>query len=53
MTLDITQFYQTFFDGEPGAEGYCAATKRDQAAIVFNDCKKLVQSSGLKTRFAV
>ncbi len=42
--------YGTFFDGEPGAEGYTIATKRDQAKIVFNDCKKLVQSSGLKTR---
>jgi phage terminase large subunit-like protein len=49
----VVALYQTFFDGEPGAEGYCAATKRDQAAIVFNDCKKLVQSSGLKTRIAV
>jgi len=29
------------------------ATKRDQARIVFNDCKRLVQSSGLKTRIRV
>lgn len=45
--------YFTFLDGEPGAEGYCGATKRDQAKIAFNDAKKLVQSSGLKTRIAV
>ena len=46
----IVALYLAFFDGEPGAEGYCIATKRDQARIVFNDCKRLVQSSGLRTR---
>ena len=45
--------YFTFFDNEQGAEGYCAATKRDQALIVFRDAKKLVQSSGLKDRISV
>ena len=46
--------YLTFFDGEAGAEGYTAATKRDQARIVFNDAKKLVQSNaGLKQRIGV
>lgn len=45
--------FVTFFDGEPGAEGYCAATKRDQALIVFGDCRKLVLSSGLKDRLVV
>ena len=49
----IMLLYLTFFDGEPGAEGYAVATKRDQAKIVFNDAKKLVQSSGLKDRIAV
>src|SRR5580765_3986488 len=49
----IVALYATFFDGEPGAEGYCIATKRDQAKIVFNDCKKLVVSSGLRSRIAV
>jgi len=49
----IVILYVTFFDGEPGAEGYCVATKRDQAKIVFADCKKLVESSGLKGRIAV
>ena len=33
-----------------GAEGYCIATKREQAKIVFNDCKRLVLSSGLRAR---
>lgn len=49
----IVALYVTFFDGEPGAEGYCAATKRDQAKIVFGDCRKLVQSSGLKDKITV
>ncbi len=42
--------YITFFDDEPGAEGYCVATKRDQAKIVFNDAKRLVRSSQLRSR---
>ena len=49
----VVALYATFFDHEPGAEGYCIATKREQAKIVFNDCKKLVQSSGLRSRVAV
>ena len=49
----VVALYVTFYDGEAGAEGYCAANKRDQASIVFNDCKKLVLSSGLKTRIKV
>lgn len=34
-----------FFDGEPGADVYCAATKRDQALIVFDACKQMVTRS--------
>lgn len=46
----LVALYGVFFDGEPGAEGFVIATKREQAKIVFNDCKRLVQSSGLRTR---
>jgi phage terminase large subunit-like protein len=49
----IVALYGTFFDGEAGAEGYCIATKRAQAKIVFGDCKRLVQSSGLRARITV
>jgi phage terminase large subunit-like protein len=49
----IMSLYVTFFDDEPGAEGYCAATKRDQAKIVFNDAKRLVRSSQLRGRIRV
>lgn len=41
----IVALYLTFFDGENGAEGYCIATKREQARIVFNDCKRLVAAN--------
>lgn len=40
-----------FFDNEPGAEVYAAATKLDQAKIVWNDAKAMVQkSTGLRSR---
>jgi phage terminase large subunit-like protein len=49
----LVALYVSFFDSEPGAEGYVIATKREQARIVFGDCQKLVQSSGLRSRIAV
>ena len=43
--------YLTFFDGEPGAEGYTVAVKRDQAKIVFDVAKMLrSRSPGLRLR---
>lgn len=50
----IVGVYVTFFEGEPGAEGYCIATKEKQAKdIVFADMKKLVKVSGLSDRIKV
>lgn len=46
----IVMLYLTFYDGEPGAEGYTIATKRDQAKLVFRDCRQLVLGSGLKAK---
>lgn len=37
--------YLAFVDGEPGAEVYTAATKRDQARIAHNDATKMVKAS--------
>lgn len=37
--------YMMCFDGEGGAEVYSAATKRDQARIVFDDAKQMVEKS--------
>lgn len=34
-----------FFDGEAGAEVYCAATKRDQAKIVWSEAKRMVEGT--------
>jgi phage terminase large subunit-like protein len=46
----IVALYATFFEGEAGAEGYCIAVKREQARRVFDDAKRMVLSSGLKSR---
>jgi len=53
LELAIAAIYFTFYDGEPGAEGYCLATMRTQAMLVFNDCKKLVKASGLKAHLKI
>lgn len=49
----VVALYVTFFEDEPGAEGYCIATKRQQAKLVWDACKQLVKSSGLKSRVSV
>ena len=44
----------TFLDGEPGAEGYCAATMRDQARIVFDIAREMVSlNPALRERIEV
>jgi phage terminase large subunit-like protein len=40
----------TFFDGEAGAEGYCLATSRKQARIVFDNARRCVQRSAALAR---
>jgi phage terminase large subunit-like protein len=43
-----------FFDGEQGAEVYCAATKKDQARIIFGDAKQMVlRTPSLRKRLQV
>lgn len=37
--------YMLMADGEAGAEVYCAATKRDQAKLVFSECHNMVRQS--------
>lgn len=49
----VVAVYVTFFEGEPGSEGYCIATKRQQAKLVFDAARKLVISSGLRGRIEV
>ncbi len=45
--------YVTFYDNEPGAEGYCLGTTRYEAMRAFGDAKKLVHTSGLKARIKI
>jgi phage terminase large subunit-like protein len=48
-----TGLYLFFADGEPGAEVYCAATKKDQAKILFSEAERMRSASpGLKKRIA-
>lgn len=43
-----------FFDGEAGAEVYAAATKKDQAKIVWDEARRMVlRSPGLRQRIQV
>jgi len=37
--------YLLFADGEPGAEVYSAAADRDQASIVFDEAKRMVEAT--------
>src|SRR4030095_9581704 len=41
-----------FADNEPGAEVYCAAADRDQARIVFEQAKSMVESSPALTKYS-
>lgn len=49
----IVGLYANFFEGEAGAEGYCIATKRQQACRVYDDMARLVTASGLRSRIQV
>lgn len=40
-----TGIYLAFFDGEPGAEVYSAATKRDQARLVHSEAIRMIKKN--------
>ncbi len=40
--------YMAFFDGEPGAEVYCLATKKDQAKLVWDIANQMKNRTALK-----
>ena len=46
-TLAAGQGLFAFFDGEPGAEVYSAATTRDQAKIIFDVAKSMVHGHSI------
>jgi phage terminase large subunit-like protein len=45
--------YATFFDNEPGADGFCFATKKDQARVVFQAARQMVMRSSAIREFGV
>ena len=45
LLLSAIALYMTFFDGEEGAEGYSAGTKEDQAKIVWDTAKAMLQKN--------
>lgn len=52
--LAAVALYLGFVDGEMGAEVYTAATSRDQAKIVFEDAKKMVEfSPKMRSNFGI
>lgn len=52
--LSAIALYLGFIDGEMGAEVYTAATSAEQAKIVFNDAKKMVEfSPRMRERFGI
>jgi phage terminase large subunit-like protein len=53
LELAVIAVYVTFYDHEPGAEGYCLGTTRYEAMRAFSDAKKLVHTSGLKARIKI
>jgi phage terminase large subunit-like protein len=44
--------YLLFADDEPGAEVFCAAADREQARIVFDQAKSMVESSPALTKYS-
>ena len=45
LLASIVGLLLAFFDNEPGAEVYAAATKRDQAKIVWGEARQMVRRS--------
>lgn len=41
----VPMLFTQLFDGESTPEGFCAATSRDQAGLLFSDLKRMVQAS--------
>ncbi len=42
--------FATTFDGEAAAQGYCAATTRDQAKLLFGELKRMIRASPAMSR---
>lgn len=54
LVAGVIGILRAFFDGEAGAEVYSAATKRDQAKLLWLDAKEMVRRSpDLRARISV
>lgn len=51
LLASAISLYMLMADGENGAECYCAATKREQAKIVFGECERMVRKSPALTKY--
>ena len=47
----VPMLFNQLFDGESSPEGYCAATTRDQAGILFKTCKRIIRRSPVLARY--
>ncbi|MDB6454482.1 terminase large subunit [Falsirhodobacter sp. 20TX0035] len=41
----VPMLFTQLFDGEAAPQGYCAATTRDQAGLLFNEIKRMIRAS--------
>lgn len=41
----VPMLFTQLFDGEGAPQGYCAATTRDQAGLLFNEMKRMIKGS--------
>lgn len=41
----VPMLYAQLFDGEAAPQGYCAATTRDQAGLLFREMKRMIRGS--------
>ncbi|MBI6628335.1 terminase large subunit [Pontibaca salina] len=42
----VPMLYTQLFDGEAAPQGFCAATTRDQAGLLFKELKRMIRGSG-------
>lgn len=47
----VPMLFTQLFDGEAAPEGYCAATTRDQAALLFRGLKRIIKRSPFLPHF--
>lgn len=46
----VPMLYTQLWDGEAAPQGYCAATTKDQAGLLFKEMKRMIKRSALLTK---